>query len=267
MDSRLTTKQIGTRLMQLRKLKGLSQKDLAGFLQIPRPSVVQIEQGNRNVSILELMKLSEKLGFSIDKLLADDFQAVEEITTETPNTFPKKDIRISIPELHVDKFRNVLLYVLEQCAGKPNVGETVLYKLLYFIDFNHYEIYEEHLTGAHYRKLPYGPVPQKLDSIINHMIKKGDLQRIKTKYHHYPQTRYLPWVKADLTKMNASEKKTIDSVIERFSDWSASAISEYSHKDMPWKASEEGEVIDYELAFYREAPFSVRTYDDAPEQP
>ena len=65
-----------------------------------------------------------------------------------------------MPTLQVDKFKNVLLYILERCAGKPNVGETVLYKLLYFADFNYYELYEEHLTGAKYRKLPFGPVPK-----------------------------------------------------------------------------------------------------------
>ena len=147
------------------------------------------------------------------------------------------------------------------------MGETVLYKLLYFSDFNFYETYEEHLTGAQYRKLPYGPVPQNLDTLITDMMKKGQLQRIKTEYHGFPQTRYIPLKKADLTKMTAAEKDIIDRVIERFSDWSASAISDYSHKDMPWKATEEGDLIDYELAFYRESPFSVRTYVEEQEQP
>src|SRR5665811_2454349 len=67
--------------------------------------------------------------------------------------------RISVPHIKLSIFKNVLLYILERCAGKPNVGETVLYKLLYFSDFNYYELYEEHLSGARYRKLPYGPVP------------------------------------------------------------------------------------------------------------
>lgn len=40
-----------------------------------------------------------------------------------------------------------------------------------------------------------------------------------------------------------------------------SAISEYSHKDMSWLASKDSEVIDYELAFYREPPLSARTYE------
>jgi hypothetical protein len=31
---------------------------------------------------------------------------------------------------------------------------------------------------------------------------------------------------------------------------------------MPWKATSDGEIIDYELAFYREPPFSVRNYEE-----
>jgi len=158
--------------------------------------------------------------------------------------------------------KNVLLYILERCAGKPNVGETVLYKLLYFSDFNYYELYEEHLTGAMYRKLPYGPVPQKIETIIGQMMEKGMIQRMKTEYYGKMQTRYIPLAKADLTELKASEKEVIDKVIEQLSDWSASAISNYSHKDMPWLASKEGEDINYELAFYRDAPFSVRNYGD-----
>jgi uncharacterized phage-associated protein len=167
-----------------------------------------------------------------------------------------------VPTLHIDKLKNVLLYILEHCAGKPNVGETVLYKLLYFCDFNYYELYEEHLTGAQYRKLPYGPIPQNLDSIISQMIEKRQLQSVKTEYHGFAQTRYLPLEKADLTQLLASEKEVIDKVIEQMSDWSATAISNYSHGDLPWDVTDEGQDISYELAFYREPPYSVRNYED-----
>ena len=177
-------------------------------------------------------------------------------------TTPRTEERLETPSLEVNKLQNVLLYLLEKCAGKPNVGETVLYKLLYFSDFNYYELYEEHLTGATYRKLPFGPVPQKLNTLITQMLDANQLKRIKTNYHGYLQTRYLPLQKADLTKLKASEKEVIDKVIEQMSDWSAKAISSYSHKDMPWLASKDGEVIDYELAFYREMPFSVRNYSE-----
>jgi uncharacterized phage-associated protein len=86
--------------------------------------------------------------------------------------------------------------------------------------------------------------------------------RIKTEYHNYPQTRYIPLEKSDLSCLKANEKETIDHVIEQMSDWSASAISAYSHKDIPWLTSQDGEDINYELVFYRESPFSVRNYED-----
>lgn len=267
MNTGVSKKQIGQRVAVLRKMKGFSQDELAKKVNLSRPSLAQIELGNRNIDILELQQLSVVLGFSLDNIMSKDFSTNELVDDDDEKTTQKEKERISVPILQVKKLKNVLLYILERCAGKPNVGETVLYKLLYFSDFNYYELYEEHLTGASYRKLPYGPVPQKLDSIINQMIEKGQLQRVKTEYHTYPQIRYLPLVKADLTELKASETEIIDRVVEQLSDWSAAAISNYSHKDMPWLASKEGEEILYELAFYREAPFSVRNYgDDIEEQ-
>lgn len=260
MNIQLSQKQIGQRITELRKMKGLSQEDLAKSVKISRPSLAQIELGNRGVNVFELQQLSLILGFSLDDFMSDNFSANRDVEDKAETKSKKTDERISVPTLQVNKFKNVLLYILERCAGKPNVGETVLYKLLYFADFNYYELYEEHLTGAKYRKLPYGPVPQKLDTIMGQMMEKGMIQRIKTPYYNQMQTRYIPLVKADLTELKASEKDVIDKVIEQMSDWSASAIGSYSHKDMPWLASKEGEEINYELAFYREAPFSVRNY-------
>lgn len=266
METKLSQQQIGRRIAELRKMKGLSQEDLAKRIKISRPSLAQIELGNRGVDILELQKFSQVLAFSLDDFMSKDFSAKHAITANEENTSRKQAERIAEPTLQVNKFKNILLYILERCAGKPNIGETVLYKLLYFCDFNYYELYEAHLTGARYRKLPYGPVPQQLDVVINQMIDNGQLQRIKTEYHGYPQTRYLPLEKADLTQLKASEKEVMDSVIAQMGDWSAAAISSYSHKDMPWLASKEGEEIHYELAFYRNAPFSVRNYGDEMEE-
>ncbi|MFZ5977807.1 MAG: DUF4065 domain-containing protein [Hydrotalea flava] len=266
MNIKLLQKQIGQRIAELRKMKGLSQEDLAKNVKISRPSLAQIELGNRSIDVLELQKLSQVLGFSLDDFMSKDFSASQEVFVKEEKKAKKEEERISVPTLQVNKFKNVLLYILERCAGKPNVGETVLYKLLYFADFNYYELYEEHLTGAKYRKLPFGPVPQKLDTIINQMIENGEIERIKVPYFDKIQTRYIPLVSADLKTINGAEKEVIDKVIEQFSDWSAAAISNYSHKDMPWLASKEGEEINYELAFYRDAPFSVRNYGDEIEE-
>src|ERR1035437_4741395 len=225
MNSKLSQKQIGQRIAELRKMKGLSQEDLAKSVKISRPSLAQIELGNRSVDVLELQRFSMVLGFSLDDFVSKDFAVSHDVDGKAESKSKITEERISVPTLKVNKFKNVLLYILERCAGKPNVGETVLYKLLYFSDFNYYELYEEHLTGAKYRKLPYGPVPQKMDAIINQMIDKGEIKKIKTEYFNKLQTRYLPLQKADLTKLLASQKEVIDKVIEQMSDWSAASIS------------------------------------------
>src|SRR5665647_1776798 len=258
--------ELGHRISEIRKGKGLTQEEVAKTIGISRTALTQLELGKRGIDVFELKALSSMLGFSVDALFVNESVLNEERAVYERITTKQKEVRISVPKLQVEKFRNVLLYILERCAGKPNVGETVLYKLLYFSDFNYYELYEEHLTGAKYRKLPYGPVPQKLDTIIGQMMEKGMIQRIKTEYYDKMQTRYIPLAKADLTELKASEKEVIDKVIEQLSDWSAAAISNYSHKDMPWLASKEGEEINYELALYRDAPFSVRNYGDEIEE-
>lgn len=259
--NKLTQKEIGRRISEIRKHKGFSQDDLAKMLNMSRPSLTQIELGNRNLTVLELIDISNILSISIDKILANKDNLEEELV-EQEELDKSKESRISVPELKINKFKDILLYILEKCAGKPNVGETLLYKILYFSDFNYYEIYEEHLSGAEYKKLPFGPVPQQLDVIITQMISQKQLKRLNVDYHGYPQKRYIPLAKPNLKSLNASEKDVIDRVIDQYSDWSASAISDYSHKDMPWLASKDGETIDYELAFYREAPYSVRVYDE-----
>lgn len=252
--------------MTIRKMKGLSQEDLSTIVGISRSSIAQIELGNRKISIIELMNFSLNLGLSIDKILAKEFILDNDFLEKAKEVDKKgKEERISVPELMVDKFKNILLYILEKCGGKANVGETVLYKLLYFSDFNYYEIYENHLTGAQYRKLPYGPVPHRINAVLNKMIEDKQLKRIKTNFHNYPQTRYIPLTKPDLTNIKASEIEVVDHVIGQLSDYYAGAISDYSHKDIPWKATEEGDVIDYELAFYRDKPYSVRNYNNEKE--
>lgn len=255
--------EVGKRIEEYRNRKGWTQKDLADRMDMSRSSITQIEKGKRNVTAIELFQFSKELEFPVAEFFSDQSTLGNSSIDLSSNEEPEIEERVSVPsdQFRYDKFKNILLYILEKCAGKPNVGETVLYKLLYFADFNYFEKREAFLTGATYRKLPYGPVPLHLDQIFEKMIDEGEVQRIKTEYYGYPQTRYIPLNKADLEKISGAEKETLDQVIEQFSDWSASSISDFSHKDIPWKATSDGEVIDYELAFYREPPFSAKTYD------
>jgi len=154
----------------------------------------------------------------------------------------------------------VLLYILEKCGARPNVGETVLYKLLYFTDFNYYELYEEFLTGASYRKIQHGPAPCEITDVMKEMIESKKIKKIVAEYYGKPQKKFIPLIESDLSKLLASEKEVIDRVIGNLSGLNASTISDYSHKDIPWEITKEKDIINYDSVFYRTPPYSVRSY-------
>jgi transcriptional regulator with XRE-family HTH domain len=255
---------LGKRIYKLRTEKGLSQAEVADAVTISRSDLSKIENGLRKMPVETLVKLSTVLEISVDDLVESKYRVTEPVIKYKSKkaAVKKTEGRKATPTLKISKFQQVLLYLLERCSGKPNVGETVLNKLIYFIEFNYYERYEEHLIGATFRKLPFGPVPDGLGQIISEMQKKGLIKIIKTEYHNYHQKRFIPLLKPNLTKITAAEIEVIDHVINQLSDLSAKSISDYSHEDMPWKATKAGDVIDYELAFYREPPFSARIYDN-----
>lgn len=265
----LTSDQIGARLKQIRESRSVTQQELADLLKLPRTAVTQLESGSRRMTVEELQLIAQHFGVSLDAFVsAKEAIAVPLHKVKEKDKSKLKDaLRISVAELNLEKFKTVLLYILEQCAGRPNVGDTVLRKLVYFSDFDHFELYETHLTGASYKRMPYGPVPIGIEQVLEDMISQGSLQRIKTTYYDHPQQRYIPLTKPDMTKMSAAERSVIDNVIGRFADWSAKALSEHSHNDIPWKATGDNQVIDYELVFYRDAPFTVRNYDNTQRKP
>jgi transcriptional regulator with XRE-family HTH domain len=255
----ITKSRIGERIKGLREGANKSQEELAGFLGISRGAVTQLEAGRRDLTSIELGKISECFGVPSDYLLSGEIKS-QQVFCEA--NYPELNERVSIPKLKRNKFKEVLLYLLEKTAGKPNVGQTVLYKLLYFIDFNYYEKFEEQLTGVKYIKNHYGPTPVAFTAIVGEMKEKGEVGVDCNKYHGREQTRYIALRKADLRQINGAEKEVIDDVIQKLSDMNATQISDYSHDDTPWAIAQDNEQINYEAVFYRSPQYSVRDYGE-----
>lgn len=256
----VTYKQLGEKIKRLREGRGWSQELLAEKLNLPRPAISQIEMGQRKVGSLELKKITKLFNVSFDELLGEEQKKASKGVSQK-----KKCAALKLNQASKGKLKQVLLYILEKCGAKPNVGETVLYKLLYFCDFNFYELYEEPLTGLTYKRIKFGPAPCGLEGIVREMIKEGQLKKITADYYGKPQKKYIPLVEPDLekVKIGVNGKEVIDNVINsRLSDMNASAIADYSHQDIPCETTPEDEIIDYELVFYRKPAYSVRNYPE-----
>jgi len=72
---------VADRIREARKLAGLSQRQVADMLGLHRPSVSEIEAGNRRVTSDELAKLAEIFDVSVAWLLG---QAPDELSGDDP---------------------------------------------------------------------------------------------------------------------------------------------------------------------------------------
>jgi transcriptional regulator with XRE-family HTH domain len=243
----------------------LSQQVLAEKLGVSRPSISQIENGERKVCAEEIKKLADIFSMSADALLdpGKEPQIMVKESRVAYGTEAEPRMRINVPQKNLRKFKEVLIYILNKVGAKPHIGETVIYKLLYFMDFDYYEKYEEQLIGATYLKNRYGPTALEFKKIVNLMIAQGEITEVKDKYFKYPQRKYLPLRKPDLSIFKGNEIEVINDVLDRLSDMNARQISDYSHNDVPWLTTEEGKIIEYEAVFYRTPAYSVRDYDEA----
>jgi len=258
----MNTLHVGSEIRKLREASGMSQEELAGLIGVSRPSMVNIESGKRKISAQELIQFAAIFGLTLDQLVNPSLRPEIGVEESTAADSPKESMRISIPRENYDKFREVLLYILAKIGARPNVGQTVLYKLLYFIDFDFYEKYEEQLMGAVYIKNRYGPTPTHFKKLVEEMEAEGSLESVSSKYFKYAQTKYLPRRMPDLSLLSARELQLIDEVINRLGHMTAAQLSEYSHGDTPWLGAEEDSKINYEMVFYRTPEYSVRSYPD-----
>ena len=252
---------LGKFIQKERTKREMTQEYLASQLGISRPTFMQVERGERELTVSEAKTLAKIFDMSLEDFLAGR-TSKNKVTIEKAAVKKKPDVRIRVTEKNLEKFKQVLLYILNKVGSKPNVGETALHKLLYFVDFDYYEKYEQNLMGATYIKNHHGPTSVELGSIITDMQKNGELEAVKSQYFKYQQKKYLPRKRPNLDVLSAREIEHIDDVLARLSDKNASEIENYSHEDIPWKSAEDGRPLSYESVFYRDERYSVRNYDD-----
>ena len=174
----------------------------------------------------------------------------------------KSDVNEENDSFNEEKFKQILHYIIHRTGSFENVGKTVLFKILYFTDFNFYEIFEQKLTGESYRKIEHGPAPIHFDSTIKELKDSKSVSEMNKPYRGYKQKKYISLIEPDISLISGSELDFINKYLSIYANYNATQISEHSHQDIPYAASEDSQIIDYELVFYREPLFSVREYDE-----
>jgi len=257
----LTQKQLGLKIKKMREERELSQEELSKLVGLSRAALSELERGNRSLDALELAKIAKIFELSADELLKNN--RVERASVKVSDsgkciTNTNKKIKFES-----NKLRQLILYILSKCGGKPNFGETVLYKLLYFIDFDAYEALGYSVTGMNYVHQKFGPMPQlkQYQPVIQDMRDEQEIKVFNQDYYGMTQKRYVALKDYKIDNFSVKEKELVDKVISRLSDLGARQIEEYAHGDTPWQSTENNEIIPYDLVIYRKLPYAQCDYE------
>ena len=70
LDARI---RVGLRIKELRAATGMSQEAFANSINMARTYFAEVETGKRNVSILNVQRIAEGLGVSLDQFFSGEY--------------------------------------------------------------------------------------------------------------------------------------------------------------------------------------------------
>jgi type IV secretory pathway TrbD component len=88
------------------------------------------------------------------------------------------------------------------------------------------------------------------------------VQQVKVKRAQYAQHRLITQAKFDPSLFSGEEIQTLERVAKEWECATGAEIEAASHAEVPWAATRDGKIIDYELAHYRH-PVGSEHLDDA----
>lgn len=155
------------------------------------------------------------------------------------------------------KLIEAVLYLGERSENDPHFGVSKLARLLYYSDCGAYILLGKPITGTIYLHLPHGPYPENWHRARMKMEQSGDITVLRDShaqgYHYYGLLTNRP---ANREILAPEEIEEMEAQLERFADYSAAAIEDYSRYEAAWLATEDGQPMSYELAGISAPPLS-----------
>jgi len=152
------------------------------------------------------------------------------------------------------KLKALVLYFANN-TNPRYLGETKLMKLLYFLDFRHVKRYGTPVTYDTYVNLNWGPIPSLIKNVIDDTAcgietALSDVIEFETpagtKMKKISPKR--KFTENDRGHLSPTEMEVLEEVSREFRDKKTDYLVEMSHKEAPWKETENLEKIPYTLA-------------------
>ncbi|MFA7301183.1 MAG: helix-turn-helix domain-containing protein [Candidatus Shapirobacteria bacterium] len=217
-------------LGNIRTKNSWTQGEMASFIGVSRPTYISLEKGDVSITIEQLNKLADKIGCDPQDVLAQDI-------------------------VNEEKYREVLIETIRHGAATDGkITKTKLAKLIYLNDFSWYYQHLESMTGAKYRRLAQGPVPNIYFAKVEELITEGVLNlEIKNGSQMISLSRAGLMQKSNL--LTTEEKSLIKKVSLKWLGKRTEEIVKFTHEQLPYKICSPGEVIPYELITQQEPEY------------
>ena len=139
---------------------------------------------------------------------------------------------------------NAVLYIAEKLDRKDF---HKIFKILYFSDREHLNVYGRTITGDTYIAMADGPVPSNLYDIFK-TVRGNGYYKDNGLFGHYFSVVNWDLIKVnekpDLTELSKTDLACIDNALKIYGNMSWDEIREKSH-DYAWRSTTQNRMIDF----------------------
>ncbi len=149
------------------------------------------------------------------------------------------------------KYKNTVLFFAKKIQN-GTLGKLKMMKLLYFLDFDFFEKFGRSITGDDYLRFENGPVPHMGEKILKEMNgKEIKITKRKVGEGYNDQMHIEALTGFDVNVFEKEELLMLEEIAGKWEKFTGTEMKNASHGEAPWIATKPNDVIDYNLAFYR----------------
>ena len=255
----------------IREKYGLSQRALSRLLGLGEITIHRYENGaiqdNAHDKLLRLVEdpqnmqkflkanLSKLPSYTVERLkkrmanlLQEDTEQAFQVSFERLVSHQHVDLTSGFKEYDLEKFKNMILYLVKRLNGVLSVK---LNKLLWYCDFLHFKETSVSITGSQYVHYPLGPVPKNYERIIGIMqpdlLEKNEVL-FETKDGIVIGDEFTALFEPDESLFSEREIQVMNFIADTFRGFTSTDIKEKSHQEIAYLRTRERGIISYEYA-------------------
>ncbi|SJZ51541.1 Protein of unknown function [Chitinophaga eiseniae] len=258
----------------LKSKYGLSSAKMSIILGLGANGYRNFENGEMpSASIGKYLRLAEDPHefLKLINLSKDQFsqQEYEDILKKAQSLVQRYEHEHFVRELELDVFPSKLPninngfrvpslprvgYMIQYLVKELNPFTTLLNKLLFYADFDHFKHQGSGISGIIYKAYKWGPVPTNYGGLYNIVCNNQYVEVDEVAFPEYAGNRFCYKKDIDMNEfrryISETEQKTLDKVISNFKSFSTAEIVEKSHEEAAWlKNQDTSSEISYEYSF------------------